>query len=154
MRFDTLKDWDLGWALLEPIRTAKDEKEELSLATRLSPGQKSLYFFWYLDDEVTNGGFIQFFWNDYEKYVPAITNGLNLIGDTVITSLVFQAAEEYHKHILEFHQQKLKDDWSPLYDNLKEFDSLDSLYYKKRQNAMELLEKYIRGNSDEFAKFK
>jgi uncharacterized protein YwqG len=30
---------------------------------RLSPGQKALFFIWYLDAEVTNGGFIQFYWN-------------------------------------------------------------------------------------------
>ena len=58
--FDNLHSWDLGWAILRPINIAADKNQEKLLSKRLSPGQKLLYFFWYLDAEVTNGGFLQF----------------------------------------------------------------------------------------------
>src|SRR5689334_9870885 len=65
-RFDTTQGWDFGWMLLEPINIATDqENSEIELSKRLSKGQKALYFIWYLDAEVTNGGFIQFYWNGY-----------------------------------------------------------------------------------------
>src|SRR5687767_12523777 len=67
--FDTLHGWDLGWELLEPINIAKNVKHEKKLARRFSPGQKALYFTWYLDAEVENGGFIQFFWNYDRQYI-------------------------------------------------------------------------------------
>ena len=59
-KFDTLHRWEFGWAILEPINIAKNDEDEKILATKFSPGQKALYFIWYLDAEVTNGGFIQF----------------------------------------------------------------------------------------------
>jgi hypothetical protein len=62
--FEELDSWDFGWAILQPINLAADKESEKALSKRFSPGQKALYFFWYLDEEVTNGGFIQFYWNE------------------------------------------------------------------------------------------
>ncbi|RZK02935.1 MAG: hypothetical protein EOO46_18225 [Flavobacterium sp.] len=60
-QFQELNGSDLGWELLEPINIAADDQDsEIELSKRLSPGQKALYFIWYLDGQVTNGGFIQF----------------------------------------------------------------------------------------------
>ena len=108
VRFDTLHEWDLGWALLETINKAQDDSEEIKLSKRLSPGQKALYFYWYLNDEVTNGGFIQFYWNDYRKYLSPIREGLKLVGDTAMLDLVEQADKEYliNKEKFDFQKQK------------------------------------------------
>jgi hypothetical protein len=154
VRFDTLHNWDLGWALLEPIYKERGQEEEITFSKRLSPGQKALYFYWYLNDEVTNGGFIQFYWNGYRKYLPPIKDGLKLVGDTAIIDLIDQADKEYLANKSKFDQQKLKDDWEPLYDNLKKFDSLDNKFYKIQNNPMELLETYVRQHPDEFVNLK
>lgn len=63
---------------LEPINIAIGDENEKDLATRFSPAQKALYYVWYLDAEVTNGGFIQFYWNDYRKYIPLIIDEMCL----------------------------------------------------------------------------
>jgi Domain of unknown function (DUF4375) len=153
--FDTLHEWDLGWALLEPINKASDkDEEEIKLSKSLSPGQKALYFYWYLNDEVTNGGFIQFYWNDYRKYIPPIKNGLKLIGDTAMLELVEQADKEYLANKDKFDSQREKNDWSPLYDNLKRFDTYDSIFYKIQNRPMELIEIYVRKHPEEFVKLK
>ncbi|MBC7381749.1 MAG: hypothetical protein H7296_02005 [Bacteroidia bacterium] len=47
--FDTLHSWDFGWAILQPLKTAKDDVSEKRLMRRFSSGQKALYSFWYLD---------------------------------------------------------------------------------------------------------
>ena len=97
-RFDTTHGWDFGWMLLEPTNIATDqENSEIELSKRLSRGQKALYFIWYLDAEVTNGGFIQFYWNGYGKYVSAIKDGLNLIGDSNIINIVQGADQAYRR---------------------------------------------------------
>lgn len=153
--FDTLHEWDLGWALLEPINKASDNGEdEIKLSKRLSPGQKALYFYWYLNDEVTNGGFIQFYWNDYRKYLPPIKDGLKLIGDTAMLNLVEQADREYLANKDKFDSQRQKNDWSPLYEYLKRFDTYDSVFYKIQNRPMELIETYVRKHPDEFVKLK
>lgn len=152
-KFDTSHGWDFGWAVLEPINVAKGKEDEKLLAKRFSPGQKALYFFWYLDAEVTNGGFIQFYWNDNRKYVPPIIDGLKLIGDTSMLDLVNKADLEYLKYKEQFISQKQKDDWQPLYDGLKRFYEYDSIYYVTHDKTMELIEKYAREHLDEFVKF-
>jgi hypothetical protein len=152
-KFDTLHGWDFGWALLEPINIAKNDYDETILAKRFSPGQKALYFTWYLDAEVTNGGFIQFYWNGYRKYLPPIIDGLKLIGDTTMIKLVEKADKEYLSHKDQFDLQRQKDDWKPLYENVKKFDEYDSIYYATHDKMMDLIEKYARQNPEEFINF-
>lgn len=152
--FDTLHSWDFGWAILKPINIASDKEKEKQLSKRLSPGQKALYFFWYLDAEVTNGGFIQFYWNDYRKYLAPIIDGLKLTGDKELIDLIDKADKQYLANKDKFDLQREKDDWKPLYDNLKEFDSFDSIYYKIHDKSMDLIEQYARQHSSEFVKLK
>jgi hypothetical protein len=153
-KFDTLHLWELGWDLLEPLNKASGGEQEKQLAKRLSPGQKALYFFWYLDAEVTNGGFVQFYWNGKQKYVSPIKDGLRLIGDKEMEELVDKAEKEYLINKVHFENQKKKDDWSPLYDELKVFGEFDSLFYKIHDRTMDLIERYARKHPEEFVKFK
>jgi hypothetical protein len=153
IEFDTLKDWNLGWRLLEPVRVATNESDEEQLLSKLSEGQRSLYVFLDLNSQVTNGGFIQYYWNDYGKFVSELENGLTLIGDTTILKLVRRSEVEYRNNRSFFDRQKQKDDWEPLYDRLKSFDSLDNSYYKHQQGAMVLFEKYIRQHPEQFVTF-
>jgi len=152
--FDSLHSWDFGWAILEPINIAPDKEKEKTLSRRLSPGQKTIYFFWYLDEDVTNGGFIQFYWNGNRRYLPPIIDGLKLIGDTTLLRLIEKADNEYLKNKEKFDLQLEKDDWEPLYDNLKDFEKLDDEYYKIHDKTMELIEQYARLHDSEFGKLK
>ena len=152
--FDTLHSWDFGWAILEPLNLGAGDEKEIALSKRLSPGQKTLYFFWYLDAQVTNGGFIQFYWNNKRKYLPPIIDGLKLIGDTQLLKLVEKADRQYLLDKDKFDFQRTKEDWEPLYDNLKEFDEFDELYYKIHNKTMDLIEQYARQHPDEFVKLK
>jgi hypothetical protein len=152
VQFDTLHDWNLGEELLKPISLVKNESEETEMLGRSSPGQKALYIFWHLNAEVTNGGFIQYYWNDERKYVQDLETGLILIGDSVVLDLVKKADGAYQQNKEKFAHQKLKDDWAPLYDSLKVFDSLDKKYYASQQNSMVLFERFIRNHPDQFLK--
>ena len=152
--FDTLHLWDFGWAILEPINIAPNDEKEIILSKRLSKGQKALYFFWYLDAEVTNGGFIQFYWNNYRKYLPPILEGLELIGDKELKNLVEEADKQYLINKEKFEFQREKDDWEPLYKNLEEFDKFDSIYYKIHDKTMSLIEEYARQHPSEFVNLK
>lgn len=152
--YDTIHSWELGWALLKPINIASDKEKEILLSKQLSPGQKALYFFWYLDADVTNGGFIQFYWNGNGKYISPILDGLKLIGDTAMFELVSKANNEFIYNKDKFVIQKKKQNWDPLYKNLKKFDEYNKIYYSISDKTMELIEKYARLHSDEFVKLK
>jgi len=156
-QFDSLATWDLGWFLLEPINIIKDRSDdEIRVVKRFSPGQKALHFIWYMDGQVTNGGFIQFYLNDYGKYIPAIIEGLTLIGDSQMIALVNKADSLYleQKQLFDYQQERIeKEGWGNLYEDLKGFDLLDEQYYNSHAQMMSLLEKFARNNMDDFGSF-
>lgn len=154
VKFDTLHGSEFCWAVLEPINLAKSRDDDKELSKRFSQGQKALYFIWYLDEQVTNGGFLQFYLNDYREYIQPIKNGLKLIGDTALYSLVTNADNEYLTHQKEVDSYKQKSDWQPLYDKGYKFENYDKIYYSSNENMMKLIEKYARQHPEEFVKFK
>ncbi|MFY7733488.1 MAG: DMP19 family protein, partial [Bacteroidia bacterium] len=151
--FFKLTGFDFGWLVLEPISEfIQDRKGELTKGNTLSYGQKTLYYWWYVDAQVTNGGFTQFYYNDYGMYVPTIIKGLKHIGDNKMAELVNRSYELYLKE-----NKKIKDArkggleaFSNLYKEITDFDELDDEYYKLNEQTMKNIENYIRKNLNEF----
>ena len=142
---------DFCWLLLEPINVASSKAEEPALAKRLSPGQKALYFWWYLDAQVTNGGFVQFYYNGYAVYVPAIIKGLAHIGDTAMKQVVEQAHGIYLREEKVFRKAREKGEFgSDLYDRLGELSELDESYYEINELTYSNFEKFARQYPGEF----
>jgi hypothetical protein len=152
--FDSLHSWDFGWEILQTINIASSEDDDKLLSKRFSPGQKALYFFWYLDAQVTNGGFIQFYFNGYQKYIPPIIEGLKLIDDERMLLLIEKSEKLYLMYEQKFSLYQKEGDWKPLYDELKEFEDFDASYYKLHDTTMSLIERYARNNVGEFVRFK
>ena len=148
--FETLSSWDFGWAILQPINIAADKESEKTLSKRFSPGQKAIYFFWYLDGEVTNGGFIQFYWNENRKYLQPILKGLKLIGDNEMINIVEEADKIYLKNKDKFELEDSQENFEKLYNELTEFEDLDLKFYEIHDRTMDLIEKFARQNTNEF----
>ena len=89
-----LHSMDFNWVILNPLSKMVSEyleKNQLELTDAIavtSPEQKLLYFWWYLDGQVTNGGFSQFIDNGYAKYFQAVLNGLQLLPNKKYYELV------------------------------------------------------------------
>ncbi|WP_082041722.1 DUF4375 domain-containing protein [Lacinutrix sp. Hel_I_90] len=149
--FFKLSGYDFGWFVLEPIsKFVKDKEYEIERGKSLSYGQKALYYWWYLDAQVTNGGFVQFYYNGYGPYVPTIIKGLEHIGDTEMANLVKKADKIYQKNkkLMDKAQESDLFD-SDLYDRLDEMSLLDDSYYEMNEKTMSLIETYIRENPNE-----
>ena len=114
VKWNDIKDLsrsDFLWEILEPISIMiENAKYEEARVKRLSPSQKALHFFWYLDAQVTNGGFIQFYWNGYEVYVPALKKGLALVGYSELLNTVIKSEADYDKHLDKFTEWRDKED--------------------------------------------
>ena len=65
-----------------------------------------------------------------------------------------QPNKEFIANKADFEKQRQKDDWEPLYDNLKKFKVFNKLYYKHHDHTMELIERYARQHPQEFVKLK
>ncbi len=149
--FFKLHSFDFGWFVLEPLSNfVKDREHEIERGKSLSYGQKALYYWWYLDAQVINGGFVQFYYNGYGPYVPTIIKSLEYIGDTEMANLVKKADKIYRKN------KKLMDKaqesylfGSDIYDKFEALSLLDNDYYKMNDKTMSLIEDYIRKNPNE-----
>ncbi|MBK6775286.1 MAG: DUF4375 domain-containing protein [Flavobacteriales bacterium] len=149
--FESLRSWDFGWLILKGISIAEDEDEEVALAKRFSPAQKALYFFWYLDGQVVNGGFMQFFLNGYLIYSQSILTGLELVGDPTSAKILQDALDDCWKHKGEFELVAAgKEEWSWLRERLPEMGRLDDAYLEHHDRAMALFELYIRSHPEKF----
>ncbi|MBX7155868.1 MAG: DUF4375 domain-containing protein [Candidatus Kapaibacterium sp.] len=150
--FFRLTGFDFGWFVLETIsKYIKDRDGEITKGKTLSYGQKALYYWWYVDAQVTNGGFVQFYFNDYGRYVPTIIKSLQHIGDKKMANLIQRADNIYQKnkkHIDAAREKDLFD--SDLYNRLEELSELDREYYIFKNKTMARLEEYIRKNPNEF----
>lgn len=149
--FYKLRGYDFAWFVLEPISTfVKDREHEIERGKSLSYGQKALYYWWYLDAQVMNGGFVQFYYNDYGSYVPTIIKGLEHVGDKEMADLVKKADKIYQKNkkLMDKAQESDLFD-SDLYDRLDELTLLDEEYFGMNENTMSLIENYIRKNPNE-----
>ena len=149
--FYKLSGFDFGWFVLEPISKFVKKKEyEIERNKSLSYGQKALYYWWYLDAQVTNGGFDQFYGNGYGPYASTIIKGLEHIGDTAMAALVKKADNIYQR------SQKLMDkaqesslSSSDFYAGLDALSLLDTKYYEMNDKTMSIIEAYIRKNPNE-----
>lgn len=150
--FFKLTGFDFCWFVLEPISEfISDRKGELTKGDSLSYGQKALYYWWYVDAQVTNGGFTQFYFNEYSKYVPTIINGLKHIGDDKMAELVNRSYEIYLKENKKIKDARLTglEGFSNLYKEVVDFDDLDTEYYEINEHTMRIVENYIRKNPNE-----
>ncbi len=150
--FFKLTGSDFCWFVLEPISDfIQDIRVASTKGNTLSYGQKALYYWWYLDAQVTNGGFTQFYFNDGGKYVPTIIKALKYIDDNKMAELVNRSYDLYlkeNKKINDARQGGLEA-LSNLYKEIKNFDDLDTEYYNLNGRTMKNIEKYFRSHPNE-----
>jgi hypothetical protein len=147
-------NWELAWEILEPLNIATTQRSEIGLSKRLSTGQKTLYFYWYLDVQIENGGFIQFYFNKTDHYLPSILEGMTVIKDKKMDRLLADAEQLYQVNKKTFDRTKTVTGFSKLYKKIQGFGKLDNRYYKLRDKTISLIVTYIKNHPEEFGKFK
>lgn len=143
-KFFGTSGFEFGWNILAPINIAKSPAQEPDLAKRFSDGQKALYFWWFLDAQVTNGGFIQFYFNRYGKYIPAILAGMNAIGDSDMEDLVRRAHHLFLANQNIIAKRRRQHNLGDLYEDLAELGALDSEYYLLHHQTMAKIEELAK----------
>lgn len=138
---------DFCWFVLEPIdKFVGDRENEIEKSKSLSYGQKALYFWWYVDARVSNGGFTQFYYEaDFGKYMPTAIKALQYIGDKKMADLLKKADDFYPKN------REIFDSYLAGEDDYPELEmDFDGEYFDLNEKTMVKIEKYIRKNPNEF----
>ncbi|MEN2399092.1 DUF4375 domain-containing protein [Flavobacterium sp. MC2016-06] len=156
--FYRLKEMDFSWEVLKPLSekvTAYCEENELNHRIGikiLTEEQKALYFWWYLDAQVTNGGFSQFIYNGYDKYFPAILNGLKLLPDQKYYNLIEKVYLYYIQEGLENLDRNEVDYFENKFYENDFLSDADELYYKLNKQLYIDFEVFIRKNQSKYIK--
>ncbi|RYE56778.1 MAG: DUF4375 domain-containing protein [Sphingobacteriales bacterium] len=150
--FYRLTGYDIISLIVKPtskfVGHGDTEKEN---ARYLSYPQKALLFWLNVDGQVTNGGFVQLYYNRFGRYVPATIKGLLHIGDKTMAELIQKAEDIYQKNKRLMEKAMKKDLFgSDLYERLSEMGELDTKYYKINAETLSNFEKYIRNHPDQF----
>ncbi|MGB1242233.1 MAG: DMP19 family protein [Chitinophagales bacterium] len=149
--YTKLTEFNFGWLILKPITEyIHFTKHEIDKGKHLSYAQKALYYWWYLDGQVLNGGFGQFYFNGYGKYVPTIIKGLKYIGDDIMVSIIEDAEKFYQKHkkFVESTPGKIMfaDEEDVHLDKLRDLTIEYFGFYRK---TMQKIETYFRAHPNE-----
>ncbi|MCB9334947.1 MAG: DMP19 family protein [Flavobacteriales bacterium] len=143
---DTISDDNLIQTVYDNIELIGDEK-------KLSNGQKAIYSIWWVEAEVNNGGFNQFYFNSSSKYSQMAYDGFKLIGAVKFAELMNTANNLYeeNKEELAKYDDGTLQGFSDSYDD-NPLNELDTKFYKlyDEEDLYALQIKYIRSNVNEF----
>lgn len=86
---------DLAWSVIEPhweaIRISESAGTALADFLRTPSPARDLFAAWWLQSEVCNGGFAQFFFNSAGVFGPEAATAFRLLGMTETAALIEQA---------------------------------------------------------------
>lgn len=126
--------------------------EEYRIIKGMNKGFRYIYITWNLEEEVENGGFIQYFYNSSGIFAGDLIEALHNIKAYKTEKIAGEAIALYNKE-------------RPLHDRIKkessmksfmssygesELEELDELFYNSGENLSQLRIRYIRDNSDQF----
>jgi antitoxin component YwqK of YwqJK toxin-antitoxin module len=125
-------------SVLDKLPYWYNESQKIQLIDKLRPEIKGLYFWMYLDGQVSNGGFSQFFDNGFAYMIPEIKQFYFFVGDSLNLEILKKAENWYDEKQSEeaFLDFKL--------------NSLDNEYFEHSDQSNQLIEAYIRTHSEFF----
>ncbi len=132
----------------------KDKNKEYQTVLSWNISRQAIYATWWLESEVYEGGFNQYFLNSRGTYAELTPKALKLIGATEIANLVAKAnkvfKQEYDKKTKQ--QDGTIEGFSKPYEN-SPLNKLDDKFYELTltQVLQQYQTKYIRAHKQQFA---
>ena len=129
-----------------------DENNDESIhLNRLSSEAKIVYFSWWCDAEIHNGGFDQFFFNSSGDYTQETMDALNIIGASISLSLFEKAISWFPNSRPDPDREKRWKQMEPFGESVayeKLLNELDAKFYKYEDNISNLVNEYISKNQN------
>lgn len=147
-------DSSLEWAIMQHIGwvVGEDYEREHEIVTALSPGFQAIYATWWLEAEVNNGGFNQYFFNSTGQFAKEAAAGFERLGASEHAALTRQAIAvfEHRQPVIDAaRQQGTTEAFSKTYED-DPFAPFDDRFFKLRTDVRSLRVRFIREHVDEF----
>lgn len=151
---DAIADHDLETAILDYVgyKIGDDYENEYKTVTNLSKGFQAVYTTFWVEAEVNNGGFNQYFWNSSGQFAIEAVEGFGAIGAPKHADLMKRAVAIFIKEMpkmKQYYELDTLDSFSESYDKT-DLNKLDDEFYECDENLSALRTKYIRANSHLF----
>ncbi len=112
--------------LVEPLHEALYRHGSFELYDEMSFTQQMLLALDYLRMQTAQGGFIQFLNNGYVSLLPDLIGGFTRLGEVEVAGLLDDVLKVYVLNKAFFDKAESVEEFAKLYDELKEFEILDS----------------------------
>lgn len=100
---------------------------------------------WFLDSEVNNGGFNQFYWNSAGEFALEALEGLETIGADKRASILEAANSEFPNGKPSENREKRQQELELIEQSFaSKLDGLDSEYYACKEDVVDLLAQYLQ----------
>ena len=132
----------------------KDYRKEFEFITKkFNSSQQAIYLTWWLEGEVNNGGFNQFYTNSSGQYADMVPEQLRKMGATKFAELAERANQIYKSNYEQIRKEQdgTIEGFSKSYEN-NPLNELDDEFYKlyEQENLYMKQIEFIRMNKNDF----
>jgi hypothetical protein len=150
----TIPDTELEQAVIDYVGTkiGDDYAREREIVARLSPGVRALYITWWVEAEVNNGGFNQYYWNSAGQFADDAPSAFEYFAAHQHADLMRQANAVRSVEAAAIQKYKDKGTIEAFSASYKEsqLDPLDKQFYALSENLSTLRIAKIRSSPSEF----
>lgn len=149
-----IEDDKLEQAIIDYVdfKIGNNYKKQYEIVTGLSKGFQSVYTTWWLEAEVNNGGYNQYFWNSSGEFALEAVEGFEAIGaekNAILLKNAINIAIKELPQMKKFRDEGTLQAFSESYKHTA-LNDLDDVFFKYEENLSNLRIKYIRENSHLF----
>lgn len=152
---DTIKDEDLVLAIMDNmwLKIKEDMSNDLEIISSLSKERQALYVVNFLEAEVSNGGFTQYYYNSHWQFSEMAVDGFELMGSENFANLMRKANTTYlhEKGIISENHDGTLEGFCASYEKNPLNKYNDEFYDLNEVESLENLQKsFIRANKASF----
>ena len=136
------------------LKTAAQSNREHEIISKMSAGMRMVYSTWWVEAEVENGGFHQYFWNTHGEFAFMALEGYRLLRLDGYVTLLLNAIDVFLREepTQELFRPESVEEMLEKYVEARKYSSLpelDDAFYKLRGYA-DARTAYVRGHLEEF----
>ena len=118
----------------------------------LNGNQHTLLAYYFLREEVMQGGFVQLIQNGYGGYIfdNPTAKGLKLFGAADTAKIIYKAKEIYDSNREELERETTEEEFMAMYVDFEQFDELEERFFEIEEEQTAIAAKYVDENIEKF----
>jgi tetratricopeptide (TPR) repeat protein len=144
--------WDYLFEYIDSYEKKWEEYPDGKMTDCLNNSQITLWGYNFLYWEVSNGGFIQLVQNGYGGFIfDSPFSEIIKTWDAKETGEIVEKANLiYNKYKDELEKETTEEEFSELYENIKDFEPLEEEFYRVMDEETKIIKEYVKKNENGF----